>query len=58
MRKMCDSMMAVRLNKSGSIKRGSIVGVHDKSTQHAQQAQLWLDDHDRRTMPIGHVKNA
>jgi hypothetical protein len=55
---MCDSMMAVRLNKSGSIKRGSIVGVHDKSTQHAQQAQLWLDDHDRRTMPIGHVKNA
>jgi hypothetical protein len=21
---------------------GSVIGVHDKSTQHAQQAQLWL----------------
>jgi hypothetical protein len=26
----------------------SIVGVHDKVTQHAQHTQLWLDDHDKK----------
>jgi hypothetical protein len=31
--------------------------MHDKFMQHAQQAQLWLDDHGRRTMPTGHAKN-
>jgi hypothetical protein len=36
---------------------GSVVWVHDKSTQCAQQAQLWLDDHGRRTVPTGHTKN-
>jgi hypothetical protein len=32
---------------------GSVIGVHDKSTQRAQQAQLWLNDHDRQTVPTG-----
>jgi hypothetical protein len=36
---------------------GSVIGVHDKSTQRAQQAQLWLNDHDRQTVPTGHAKN-
>jgi hypothetical protein len=38
---------------------GSIVavGVQDKSTQRAQQAQLWLADHGGRTVPAGHAKN-
>jgi hypothetical protein len=44
-------------NKRNRRNCDSIVGVQDKSTQHAQQAQLWLDDNDRRTMPTGHAKN-
>jgi len=36
---------------------GSIIGVYDKSTQRAQQAQLWFDDHGRQTVPTGHAKN-
>jgi hypothetical protein len=38
-------------------KYGSIIGVHDKSTQRVQQAQLWLNDHGRQTGPTGHAKN-
>jgi hypothetical protein len=41
-------------NKRNRRNCDSIVGVQDKSTQHAQ---LWLDDNDRRTMPTGHAKN-
>jgi hypothetical protein len=36
---------------------GSVIGVYDKSTQRAQQAQLWLNDHGRQTVPTGHAKN-
>jgi hypothetical protein len=32
-------------NKRNRHNYGSVIGVHDKSTQRAQQAQLWLDDH-------------
>ena len=44
-------------NKRNRRSCGSIVGVHDKSMKHAQQAQLWLDDHDRQRMPTGRAKN-
>jgi hypothetical protein len=43
-------------NKHNRHNSGSVIGVHDKSTQHAQQAQLVLNDHGRRTMPTGHAK--
>jgi hypothetical protein len=38
-------------NKHNSRSCGSIVGVHDKYTQCAQQTRLWLDDHDKRIVP-------
>jgi hypothetical protein len=36
---------------------GSVIGVYDKSTQRAQQAQLWFDDHARQTVSTWHAKN-
>jgi hypothetical protein len=44
-------------NKRNRHNYGSVVGVHDKSTQRAQQAQLWLNDHGRQAVPTGHAKN-
>jgi hypothetical protein len=44
-------------NKRNRRNYGSLVGVQDKSTQRAQQAQLWLADHGRRTVPTRHAKN-
>jgi hypothetical protein len=44
-------------NKRNRRSCDSIVGVQDKSTQCAQQAQLWLNDHGRQTVPTGHAKN-
>jgi hypothetical protein len=44
-------------NKRNRLNYGSVIGVHDKSMERAQQAQLWLGDNDRRTVPTGHVKS-
>jgi hypothetical protein len=59
--RMCDHQgydnIASLCNKRNRHNIGSIVGVHDKSTQRAQQAHLWLDGHDRRIVPTGHAKN-
>jgi metal-dependent hydrolase (beta-lactamase superfamily II) len=44
-------------NKRNRRIYGLIVGVHEMSTQRAQQAHLCLDDHDRRIVPTGHAKN-
>jgi hypothetical protein len=44
-------------NKCNKHNYGSVIGVRDKSTQRAQQTQLWLGDNDRRTVPTGHAKN-
>jgi hypothetical protein len=34
-----------------------VIGVYNMFMQRAQQTQLWLDDHGRRTVPTGHMKN-
>jgi hypothetical protein len=36
-----DNIASLR-NKRNRHNYGSVIGVHDKSTQRAQQAQLWL----------------